>query len=227
MNLAAHYNKMYQKSVETITQKGVDIDTYIKNPNDDRFGLTLIIKPDEKISRKIIRFTNGLRRIEPNQYYYPLSDLHITVLSIISCRDGFKLSDIDTSNYINLIAGCLKNSGGFKVEMKGVTASPSCIMIQGFPLSNNLELIRNELRSAFKNSPLTQSMDERYLLKTAHASVVRFNQPLTDAELFLNKLHNSQELDFGTFDAKSIQLVYNDWYQRADSLQTLYSFNFG
>lgn len=85
-------------------------------------------------------------------------------MSIISCYDGFNLDTINLSKYISLIKKSLLNTSHIKIEFKGITASPSCLMIQGFMNDEGLNDMRNELRINFKNSDLQQSIDKRYAI---------------------------------------------------------------
>src|SRR5690606_2272383 len=128
----------------------------------------------------IQKFLNSIKTIEPSQYYYKNSDIHITVMSIISCYDGFQLENIDISEYIDLISKSLIENPEIEIRFRGITASPSCIMIQGFINNNFLNSIRNNLRNNFKNSNLQQSIDKRYSIETAHTTVMRFQNKLND-----------------------------------------------
>lgn len=224
MDLKTHYNNLYKNSLQVFSSQGVEVDYNIDNPKDDRYGLTLIVRPDENTREKILTFTDELSKIDPLQYYYPSSDIHITLLSIISCTAGLKLENIEVSDYIDLINKQLRGIESFKLNMEGITASPSCIMVRGYPADDTLNSIRDRLRSAFEQSNLQQSLDQRYLLQTAHATVVRFRQPLTQKSLFLEKIENFRDQNFGTFEVQKVELVYNDWYQRSRNVQLLHSF---
>ena len=224
MHLTAHYDNLYKKSLQHFSSYGVEVDPHLDNPKDDRYGLTLIVRPKESVRKKIIEFTEELSLIDSQQYYYLFSDIHITILSIISCTAGLKLKNIELPRYIDLINDQLKGIGSFDLQMEGITASPSCIMIRGYPKDNSLNALRDRLRSAFNKSDLPQSLDERYLLQTAHATVARFRRPLAQKNLFLHKLDNTIDYNFGTFKVQEMELVYNDWYHRKKIVQSLHTF---
>jgi 2'-5' RNA ligase len=97
-------------------------------------------------------------------------------------------------------------------------------MIQGFPQQPVLDELRNNLRTAFKTSSLQQSIDKRYSLQTAHATVVRFTKPFTAKEEFTKVLENFKDYDFGTATISEMELVYNDWYLREKFSKTLCRF---
>lgn len=224
MNLKEHYNKLYQESVHKISSDNYEIDPMLHADDDDRFGVSLLIRPPLEINNEIQKFLDALKIIEPDQYYYPNSDIHITVISIISCYEGLKLSNLNVPEYIALIEKSLKNAQNFTISCKGITASPSCIMIQGFLEDNSLKNIRNNLRKDFKDSTLEQSMDERYLIQTAHATVFRFSEQLKQKENFLDLLESYRNHDFGTFQVKKLELSYNDWYHQENLVTKLHEF---
>ena len=224
MTLENHYKKLYHESIDKISSDNYHIDTLIDSKNDRRFGLTLIIRPSNEIKKKIQDFLKNFKEIEPNQYYYPNSDIHITVMSIISCYSDFDMSKIDVQKYIDLTEKCLLKGIDLNITFKGITASPSGVMVQGFMNNNELNDIRNRLRKAFKNSNVEQSLDKRYLIQTAHSTIIRFRKELSHKEKFLELLDNSINYDFGTFKVNKFELVYNDWYQREQYVKKIHEF---
>ncbi|KQO25077.1 mutarotase [Flavobacterium sp. Leaf82] len=214
MDLNQHYNQLYKTSSETILEGNYKLDTQINNTSDSRFGITLLIRPNETITANIKLFLEELRAIEPNQYYYPDSDLHITVMSIISCYEDFTLNKIEIKDYIDIIQQSLVHLDKIKIEFRGVTASPSAVMIQGFPTDESLNNFRNKLRENFKNSVLEQSIDSRYTIAAAHSTVMRFQEKLQNPKKLIEITEKFRDYDFGEFEVKNIELVYNDWYQR-------------
>ena len=224
MTLENHYKKLYHDSIAKISSDNYHIDTLIDSKNDRRFGLTLIIRPSNEIKTKIQDFLKNFKEIEPNQYYYPNSDIHITVMSIISCYNDFDMSKIDVQKYIDLTEKCILKGIDLNITFKGITASPSGVMVQGFMNNNVLNDIRDRLRKEFKNSNLEQSLDKRYLIQTAHSTIIRFRKELSQKEKFLELLDNSINYDFGTFKVNKFELVYNDWYQREQYVKKIHEF---
>jgi len=224
MNLKEHYDQLYINSVEKIKNNDYHIDQLIDSTSDNRFGITTIIKPSADVKNKIQYFLNELKKSNPNQYFYPNSDIHITILSIISGFEGFDLKSISIPEYNKIIQKSLENIKPFEIHFQGITASNSAIMVQGFPDGNSLEQIRNNLRVNFKSSELQKSIDKRYVIQTAHSTVVRFRDKILDKEALFETLEKYRTFDFGKFEVEKIEFVYNDWYQRKDLVQKLNTF---
>ena len=151
--------------------------------------------------------------------------MHVTVMSIITCYDGFDLEQIAVDDYVNLIHQCLRSQTKIRISFKGITASPSCIMIQGFPQQSVLNELRNSLRAAFKTSSLQQTIDQRYSIQTAHVTAVRFTKLFTAKDKFIEVLEDFKNYDFGETTISEVELVHNDWYQREKFVKTLFRFN--
>ncbi|TGD78869.1 2'-5' RNA ligase family protein [Hymenobacter wooponensis] len=215
MDLQQHYSTMRTEAYRHLTQGNVTLDPLIDSTEDTRRGITLLARPPAVITARLEALLADFRAIEPAQYYYPASDLHITVLSIISCYSGFTLDRIDPVAYQDAIRGIAQQTRPFRISFSGLTASPSSIIVQGFPHDSGLEQLRNQVRNFFSGSGLQQSIDQRYSIQTAHSTVLRFKSPLRDASALLENLRLYEQEAFGSFDVDTLELVYNDWYQRA------------
>ncbi len=224
MDLRKHYQNLYEDSLEKIKSDNYQIDNLIDSFPDNRFGLTLIIRPSATVKNEIQKFLKRLKSVEPNQYYYPNSDIHVTVMSIISCYNGFDLSQINPTDYVNVIQNSLKNLTCFEIEFDGVTVSPSCIMVQGFLNNNTLNFIRDKLRLNFKQSELEQTIDKRYSIQTAHSTISRLRKPLTKKAEYLELIEEYRSFNFGKFPVETLELVYNDWYHKKEHIKELHKF---
>lgn len=223
-DLQKHYDQLYHDSAPLIASGKYSIDRCIDDPSDRRFGITLLFRPDKAVQGQILKFLDELRKIEPQQYTYPIADLHVTVLSLISCYDGFQLSEIPVPEYTRVIRESISGTEPFEVEFRGISLSPSGVLVQGFPKGNTLEKLRNNLRSNFRKSGLQESIDKRYTLKTAHSTVFRFRERLGNQEAFMNLMSSFRNHYFGKSTVGSLELVFNDWYLRSEKVKLLQEF---
>jgi 2'-5' RNA ligase len=225
MDLIEHYNKLYSDSLPRIKSDSYVVDELIDSPTDNRFGITLLSRPDNAIKTEIQKFLDKIRAIEPQQYFYRNSDLHVTVLSIISCYNGFQLSKIPVEKYVKVIQKSISGLKPFQVEFRGITVSPSCVMVQGFLENDTLNQIRDRLRTNFQKSGLEQSIDKRYAIQTAHSTIFRLREKLKNKEDFIKIIEEYREYYFGTFTVETIEFVFNDWYQREEYVKKIFDFN--
>lgn len=224
MGLREHYNKMWAASIQKFMRQQFQFDPLLDADDDNRYGLTLLARPSNEIKQNILNALDEIKKIAPEQYYYPHSDLHLTMLSIISCYPGFSSDEIDTKEYCKIIGSAVSSVTPFRIAFRGVTASPSCILIQGFPEDDQLKILRNTLRDKFKQSELQHSIDKRYQLQTAHLTAIRFKESFTKAKAFVKAIENLRNKDFGSCLVEQLELVGNDWYHREEKVQHIHNF---
>jgi 2'-5' RNA ligase len=224
MELQAKYDQLWQAAAAHLAKGCCETDALLDDPADSRRGITLIARPPGAVKAAIQDLLEPLRNLEPDQYYYPAPDLHLTILSLISCHPGFTLNQVAPQAYIQVVREALQDVAAFEIEFKGVTASPSCVMVQGFVADTELSKVRQNLRSAFQDGGLFHTIDSRYPLQTAHSTVVRYRKPLRQPQSFLEKLQTLRTKDLGTWRVQELELVFNDWYQRQALTQTLATF---
>lgn len=224
MNLDNFYEQLWIKALASFEKQEFELDPLIDDKSDFRRGLTLLIRPDEETKKNISVFLNELKAVDPHQYYYPPSDFHITVMSIISCYQGFSLDMVTIDEYQKIIEKCIKNILNEKIVLKGITASNSCIMLRGFPETGALNQLRDNLRQNFGESDLMNSMDSRYVINAAHLTVMRFKTNPQNATGLLKIIEKYKDFNFGKFEIKKFELVFNDWYLRNENTRILYVF---
>jgi len=215
------YSNMWRDHIDKFKHNTCDTDSLINDPNDTRRGLTVLSYFDQGLSDNLSTFINELKATEPQQYYYPRSDFHATILSIISCISGFKLVDINQQLYVDVFQEALEGISPLKILFKGVTVSSSCILIQGFADGEQLTLLRNALRVGFEKAKLQVTIDSRYKITTAHTTVVRCLTPFNDSDKVLQVLTKYKDHEFGTLTINTIDFVFNNWYQNAAVTQVL------
>ena len=215
MSLHAHYDALHAAALPPLRQGKAVPDLLLDSPHDTRRGVTLLARPSAAIAARIGEILAEFQQVAPAQYYYPASDLHLTILSLISCYAGFTLPAIDPTPYAELVAAALRGAAPFRIRLAGLAASPAGVLVRGFPEGEGLAALRDELRRAFRASGLQQSIDQRYSIQTAHLTVLRFRVPLPDAGPLLRVLDAYRAYPFGTWEVRDLELVFNDWYQRA------------
>ena len=64
-------------------------------------------------------------------------------------------------------------------------------------------------------------LDGRYLLQTAHATLMRFQRQPRDLTQFVKQLHVYHGHDFGKTRIQEVYLVENDWYHSAARVKVM------
>lgn len=218
------YQQLWQQFCAALSTQQLATDALTADPADDRRGITALAflqKNSPAACIEVQRFQQQLAALEPAQYLQPAAELHLTILSIISCISGFTLQQIDVAAYIAVFQRVLAELNQeirqqevvpLQIELRGVTASASCILLQGFAQGEGLSRLRDKLRWAFAQSGLRHSIDSRYRQQSAHLTLCRFTAPLQQPQEVLALCQQYRDHHFGILELQQIELVFNNWY---------------
>ena len=221
MSLRATYDALRQAALPRLARGEAELDPLIDSLRDNRRGITLLTRPPLALTAALAEMMAEFQLTEPAQYYYPPADIHLTILSIISCYPNFKLSEINPVSYSSALRRIIQFIPPFRLTYQGLTASAGGILVQGFPQGNGLNELRTSIRNLFQHIDLQHSIDKRYRIQTAHSTIIRFKSPLQNPAKLLANLKKYERHFFGAFEVKKLELVYNDWYQRAENTVVL------
>lgn len=169
-------------------------------------SVSLIIRLNNVTASRIDNYTSRIRSIEPQLYYYPKSDMHITVLDILKGMPHRKIPQ-NIDDYIQIINKCVQSSNAFSIEFSGMTASDNAALVCGY-YEYELERLRCNIRSGLSENGLT--LEERYKTFSAHTTVIRTPKKLLYPNKYIRQIE--QAPGFGAMLVSSLELVYHNWY---------------
>lgn len=179
-------------------------------------GISLVIPVKTDFSHQI----NQLKLLEPDQYFYPSTDWHITLQVIATGDNQFNFENHPIIKYISTLDAVLKDIHSFEIDFQGLTLSNGAVLAQGF--SEEIQEIRNKIRKAFDVEGLI--IYERYFPRTAHVTLMRFCKPLQNPGAFIRFLEETRNIPFGSHQVYSVNLNICDWYNRKEKRRELSSF---
>jgi len=220
--LQTRYNELWSQAIDKIRTGKIEIDSVLAaRQADPRRGFTVIAQPSPSVNQAVQAFLDNLRSLEPDQHFYTPPELHITVLSLFTATVDRARFFARTTQYLAAVEAVARRTPPVEIEFAGVTASPGAIMIQGFLEDESLNDTRDALRASLRAQGLTEGIDARYRLETAHMTVARFRAPLRDSHRFSAALEQARRLTFGRSLADRFLLVKNDWYMTSGVLETV------
>ena len=138
-----HYDSILAANREKILTGGAG-DVFLENAlADNRMSLVVLIRISLDTAEKIKSCIDDLKGIEPNLYYYPAEDFHITVMDVLKGEEGRRIPP-NITEYIRCIEECSKGISPFKIEFDGLTASDNAIMVRGY-YDDQLMVFRQKL----------------------------------------------------------------------------------
>ncbi|HWH72157.1 MAG TPA: 2'-5' RNA ligase family protein [Candidatus Sulfotelmatobacter sp.] len=211
--LSEHYACLWQGAIGEIRAGKVEIDAILASGQADRRrGLTVIARPSPEVQERVMGFLEALRRIDPEQYYYEPSELHVTFLSLFTATVEHERFFARREAYLSAVDAALSQVPAFKIEFTGVTVSRGAVMIQGYPQNGILNTARDRLRAELRQRGLVEGLDGRYRLETAHMTAARFRRGLQNSHHFAVALETHRHHVFGQSHVSGLDLVRNDWY---------------
>ena len=126
-----HYDSILTANREIILAGGVGDALLERALTDSRMSLVVLIRISLNVAEKINSCIDDLRGIEPNLYYYPAKDFHITVMDVLKGEEGRRIPP-NITEYIRCIEECSKEISPFKIRFDGLTASDNAILVRGY-----------------------------------------------------------------------------------------------
>ncbi len=216
------YEQLWRAAATAFERGEQTIDVHLPDKaRDSRRGVTLVFRPAIAVLDAVANFIGRLEAVCPGQYFYRREEMHVTVLSIFTMTELWREEMKRFEKCRHIIGDVLNGQRSFKVKFRGVTASPDSVMIQGFPIGEGLETIREALRHAFARAGFGDMPDRRYKVTAAHISIMRFCKPCADTKRLLAFLQESREMNFGECAVDRLELIWSDWYASADTVKVL------
>lgn len=226
--LTTSYDAMWAEAAPLVRAGGATLDPWLSCPTRDaRRGVTLLTRPAPAVASTLEIFLEQLRKIEPSQYYQPMSDLHHTVLSLFTANADYESYLNHLPAYNAAIAESLAGMPPFAITISGITLAPGAVLAQGFPHDGTLIAIRDRLRAALGIRGLGAALDRRYRIETAHMTLVRFAVPLRDPTRFADALATARTTEFGAWVVDDLELVLGDWFHTATHERELFRYRLG
>lgn len=213
VDLTQVYADLWRPARAAFLRNAGQIDPLLESHTPDaRRGLTVIFRPQPAVAARVAAWLAEVTTDEPAQYVYTPDQLHVTVLSLFTATPDFGPYFARLPHYLAALDVALAATPPFAVAFRGVTASPSTVLVQGFPTDDTLARARAALRAAITAAGLGDDLDHRYRLVTAHLSALRLRAPLANPAGFVARLDRARHLDFGVTQVDEVLLVANDWY---------------
>jgi 2'-5' RNA ligase len=213
------YEELWQKSSEAFAKGVPELDPVLPDKvGDNRRGLTLVFRPSREVAQKLTDFLASLNAVCPHQYLYKPEELHVTVLSMFTMTEEWEKHMRLLDTFRTIVTDVLTGQKSFNIRFRGVTASPGVVMIQGFPVGEELQKIREALRERFASRGMSEYLDRRYKITAAHISAMRFcaARPVTDWQRLGKILSQNRDTDFGEMTVSRFTMIFGDWYSSSD-----------
>ena len=184
MSIQTLYDSIHQENIAFIRSGDVFVDEYLGTGlADTRRGLSLII-PLDQIMKGYEALIKSFQILEPEQYYYPAEDLHITVFDYIGAHKAYARSSSIEQTCINITNEFVESLSGFTVLFKGIVFSREAGLLKGYD-DGSVVALRKRIRQQLKVYGLSNT--ERYESMSVHSTFMRFTKRIDNVGAFVNK----------------------------------------
>lgn len=159
----------------------------------------------------------------PGHIIYDAARVHVTVRSIEARRAAPRADDDRVQQYAQLLAQAALNLGPITFTFRGLTASRSGVMAQGWPEVTGLREMRNVLHRELEEHSLLSGPEYVRVRTTAHASLAVFTTCLADPAGLVVFIERNRGTDFGACTMDSLDLVFYERGPTSVSLRSLAS----
>lgn len=188
-------------------------------------GLTLLAKIPEDLHQNIAKKIQVLKEKYPNQFFYPVDRIHLTVTGLIPVQENIKIRNGLLEKLTKLIKNTLQKHSAFEVEMNGLNITPTSVFIQGYYTSDTLDRLRADLISKIKAENLDFKLSHlsSFDLGYAWLTIMRFADH--DVKNLMKEIKEMRNFEFGKFTVKEIHLVVTDKYFSEKNTNVIHSFS--
>jgi 2'-5' RNA ligase len=186
----------------------VDVDT-VPDATSKRWGVSAILRLPVQLVESINEIVTQIRAYtgEGHTFYDPTT-LHVTLRSIEYFRVDLNQDDKMVSTYAQLLKQAASAFPELSVNFKGLSANRIGIIIQGFPLTDQLQLLRQRFHQLLDQHGLLGGPEQHQPRLNAHASLVVYGVPfLEDKEALTSYIDQHRFTNYGQMSASHIDLV--------------------
>jgi 2'-5' RNA ligase len=154
--------------------------------DDQRYGVNLVVHPPASVVHQILAIQQHLKAFEPQQYYYPSDDLHVTILEVLVARPLQPIASMAAlvREHLDQLFQDLPTP---QLDTPLLVFDQHACALNFLPTDNRLQTLRRKLdqRLTSMGIPLTS----RYPLQSAHLTLMRYVSPLrTEMEAWMKVL---------------------------------------
>jgi hypothetical protein len=154
--------------------------------SDQRYGVNVVVRPPDGVVSCIQAVQEQLRICEPEQYYYPAEDLHLTLLELCSRRT---LDEADTlaATVLQVLPKQVQAAPHARVAASLLGYDQHGCALNFLPCDDGLQRLRQHLVRQFSAQGV--EVAPRYPAQSVHVTVMRYLRPLqTEVSTWVEEL---------------------------------------
>lgn len=189
--------------------------------------LTTVVRLKGEIPWKISEVQKEFQTLDDSHYYYPLPDLHFTIMDCTSfCSSSQSISLADVEQIREICGGVLADFNGFRITGFGLNVFPTTVFVQLFSETNTIERLRHKLEATLSHHLVRneyRSLVPQPLL--AYTNIIRFMH--AGVAKVADLLSSKREMYLGSMFVDTVELVVTDKVLAAPNTTIYSTFSMG
>jgi 2'-5' RNA ligase len=178
---------------------------------DQRHGVNLIVRPPPPVIGCIQALQERLRAREPDQYFYPADDLHLTLIEICSSRPQAEVERLAAA-VAQVLPDLLESAPCALLVHPLLGYDRRACVLHFLPIGQALQSLRRHLVNQLAAHAV--SVAPRYAPQSAHVTIMRYLQPLhTEPTAWLESFAQAAPAGTVEWQIESLWLTWGaTWY---------------
>lgn len=178
-----------------------------------RWGVSAVLRPVGTVADALAEAAREAdSRAGGGHIVYAAGGLHVTVRSIEGYRSDVPRDDPRVAEYGRILRGAARDLGPVAIEFRGIVATPTAVLVQGFPVGEALAELREAMHDGLVGAGLPLGPEAAQRRETAHATLLMVTRRLPDPAAFAAYVDERRRVPFGTCTFDAVDLVR---YRRA------------
>jgi 2'-5' RNA ligase len=176
----ARIHEYRRKGAQALLDHGAEPDSLLQQEltavgADQRYGVNLIVRPPLPVITYIRTVQECLRAHEPDQYFYPSDDLHLTLLELCSSRSQ-READTLAAFLINRLPELVQTAPCALLIRPLLSYDRRACAVSFLPADQTLQVLRSQLVAQLADHGVM--IASRYAPQSAHVTFMRYLRPL-------------------------------------------------
>ncbi|HJP90904.1 MAG TPA: 2'-5' RNA ligase family protein [Pyrinomonadaceae bacterium] len=174
--------------------------------------LTTVIRICPDLYPSISEVALSIQRAYPPHYFYPLTDMHFTVLNCMAfLSEPEELKADDITRIARRLRDVFVSFKPVAVQLRGLNVFPTTVFIQIFDPAGSISELRHRIRTCLAEDYWNSEMEGKLLVPDpllSFSNLLRFREAVpTD---FVDLVEKYRNKDFGMCQLKGVELVTTD-----------------
>jgi hypothetical protein len=214
----------------SLRRSGVYVDPILtcvlQGGEDRRHGVTIVARPPVAVRDEAARIDAHLKAIEPDQYYYALSDLHLTMVEVLPAREQQEV-ELVARRVVEMMPAVLAGLPAPQLDSPMLVINEHACALNFLPADGTLQWVRREIVSRLARAGIATS--SRYAPQSAHLTLMRYIAPLrTPVERWTDEVLKVPLHTDLTWCVSAVSVLFGtNWYGRVEPRREAGPFGLG